>query len=78
MNDPMDRTEPNPLDAADRRDKVPDGGPPQREGLKGRDMNAARHPSNFEEQRPVAWAGWLLALFAGAAIWALIFRLWLA
>ena len=77
MTDEMDRTDPHPLTGADRRDSVPEAVTTVRGGTKGRDMDAARHPSKFDEQRPIAWAGWLLALVAGAAIWLLLFRWWL-
>lgn len=74
MNNQMDRPDPEPLDGADLRDSLPEEARSPEAGGKGSEMNVAHHPSKFDEQRSISWAGWLFALLAGAAIWVLLFR----
>lgn len=75
MANPMDRSDPSPNHGAEGR-SLPEEARNAEQGEKGRDMNAVHHPSRLEEQRPVSWAGWLLALVAGAALWVLVLK-WL-
>lgn len=75
MTNRMDRPEPESLEGADRRDNLPPEAGSLEAGAKGSEMNVAHHPSKLEEQRPVSWVGWVIALVAGAAIWMVLFRL---